>query len=164
MKRPLKQQMGLLLDDELKERLEKACAANGRSAGAEIRARLALSFEEDALDEQTRELRHYLARLARAVRTWTHLEWSAHPAAFQAFMRALVRQLEDLRPPGEAIFKPEDLPKPGSGASVTQPVDPEALGVALQLVDRERMRTLDARHEEIRRELLKRYPEYKKSD
>ena len=108
-RRPLKQQMGLLLDDELQERLKEASDATGRSIGAEIRARLAASFEaEDEIDPVTRS---FIARIVN----WPLL---CAPRRISIGTPTLL--------PTEPLRARLRLPSPGCGLLANQCSDPES--------------------------------------
>jgi hypothetical protein len=152
--------MGLLLEDELRERLEQASAAANRSVGAEIRERLAASFEaEDAADAITRSLAATIGKLATWVLTATGHKWYAHPAAHKAFMRAIGASLANLRPEGDPVFAP------GEKKSVLiDSDDPEVIGLAVEAIVRnlppmtpELRRLLDEKQAELQRKLLQQY-------
>jgi hypothetical protein len=152
--------MGLLLEDQLRERLEKASAAAKRSVGAEIRERLAASFEaEDAADAITRSLAARIGELASWVVLATGYNWYAHPAAHKAFTRAIGASLAKLRPEGEPVFAPGELK-----SLLVDSNDPEVIGLAIEAIVHnlppmtpERRRLLDEKEAELMRKLLTRY-------
>jgi hypothetical protein len=137
--------------------LEAASQAAGHSLGEEIRQRLERTFEEDGYSEETRRLVGAVRELTTYVRLQTGHDWFAHPAAARVLQYAITARLSRLKPEGEAIFAPGELPTARLVAQGSD--DPEAMGLGLEAVEfhrpelpRERKRQLRAQTiREIRR-------------
>jgi hypothetical protein len=133
---PVKQQLKVSLDPDLRNQLEEASAKAGHSLGQEIRSRLARSFIADAaFDPITRELTEGIANLAAAVHTDLGAQWHSFPAIHEIFA-AVVRQRI-------AAYKPQ--PNPGAEAAVLALLGktgaaqlaqaPDVLGSAIERAD-----------------------------
>ena len=101
---PAKKQMGVALDDELRAKLEAACAEaarakEGHSVAEEIRRRLKQSFEAEELDPVTRELLDGIINLAETIRLDLGAAWHAYPAIQEAFAAAVAQRLAGYAPP-----------------------------------------------------------------
>jgi hypothetical protein len=130
---PLKRQMGVALDPKLRARLEAASVTAGHSVASEIRRRLEQSFEAEGLDLPTRRLMAAIGELAVLVRLQTNHAWHSHPAANRVFRHALTARLARLKPSGEPVFAPNELPTVRLVAAGSD--DPEAMGLALEAVE-----------------------------
>jgi hypothetical protein len=154
--------MGLLLEDQLRERLEKASAAAGCSVGEEIRRRLERTFDQDA-DPETSKLLAAIGDFTIWVINYTGHRWHEHRAATRVLRRAILARLT--RHWGESIE--HAVFAPGEKKSVlVDSDDPDTLGLSLEAthfqlppMTEERKRELS---EQFKRELLERHPEWKK--
>jgi hypothetical protein len=159
----VKRQMGVALSDDLRDRLEKSADAAGHSVGEEIRQRLERTFaEDDARDPETRKLISAIADLAIWVRIQTNRDWHSHPAANRVLRDAITTYLARLKPSGEPVFAPGELPTVRLVAAGSD--DPEAMGLALEALvfhtppmTPERQRLLDATRAKAIHEMKKRH-------
>jgi hypothetical protein len=153
-------QLKISLPEELRAQLDQASAASGVSVAEEIRRRIEASFEQDGIDPATRELQDYIVRLAVMVRLQTnHLDWFIHPGAHRSFRFGITSRLARLKPEGEPVFGPDDLPK----VKLVEAESPEAVGQALESIDHhtppldpEKLRIL---REQTLKEMIQRYPD-----
>jgi hypothetical protein len=152
-------QLKITLPDDLRADLDAACAASGYSVAEEIRQRVERTFKQDAIDPPTWKLMQYVGKLADLVRLQTnHLDWHLHPGAHRIFRYGITARLARLKPVGEQIFGPDDLP-------VTRLVagdSAEGMGLGLEAVefhtppiDEQRLRAL---HDKEIEKLRARYP------
>jgi hypothetical protein len=126
-------QLKVGLPDYLREELEQAAAASGRSLADEVRVRLEASFESEGSDAETRALTAAVGNLATLVRLQTGHKWHKHPAANRVMRYAITARLARLKPNGEAVFGPDELPKSRLAAPGSD--DPEAMGLGLEAID-----------------------------
>lgn len=133
MGQPMKEQKrargvhtAVVLPPDLLEHLRRS----DRGVSEEVRRRVALTFEQDALDAVTRELCTGLVDIAARLQVDYGKEWHASPDAYRAFVAAVVQRLTQYLP----------TPRTGVGASdLLEPNDePETIG---------RMRERDGRRE-----------------
>jgi len=109
-------QIGVALDDKLRERLERSAAAGGRSIAEEIRMRASESL---SLWEQypslTITLMYAVGGLANDIRAITGHEWWRHPKALDALVAAVEAALlvgrSDTLSEGEEDTWPPDEPR-----------------------------------------------------
>ena len=123
-------QLKVGLPDELRDQLEAAAASSGKALGEEIRDRLETGI---AADTETRKLLDAVGSLATLVRLQTGHDWHNHPAANRVMRYALTARLARLKPEGEGIFAPGDLPIARLVAPESE--DPEAMGLALEAME-----------------------------
>jgi|SRR5271165_256567 len=158
---PVRRQLGVALDDELRERLAAAAEAKGHSIAEEVRQRVQQTFDAEAFDRPTRDLMRAIGGFAVLVRLQTNHTWHSHPAANRVMRYAITARHARLQPKGEAVFAPNELPASRLVASD----DLEAMGLGLEAIDFH-TRPLDEQqsrefHEQTRKELLERYPHLK---
>jgi hypothetical protein len=85
-----------------------------RGVSEEVRRRVALTFEQDAIDPVTRELRDGLLNIAALLRSDFAADWHALPWAHKAFAAAIVQRLAEYAPPErpnlavDALFDPPE--------------------------------------------------------
>jgi hypothetical protein len=159
----MKTQLKVGLEEEMRERLEAAAKRSGRGLGEEIRHRLEASLDQDTIDPVTRELVEYVKRLAMMIRLQTnHLNWYEHPGAHAAFRFGVTARLGRIKPDGEALFGPDDVPPPQVRLVIGE--SPETVGQALEALDHsapqvnpERLRIMK---EKAIRDMLLRFPEH----
>src|SRR5438128_1680405 len=130
---PSKRQMGVGLPDDLRAQLEAASAAGGHSVAEEIRRRLERTFEDEGIDPETRKLMAAIGSLTTLVRLQTGHAWHSHAAANRVLRHAITARLARLKPSGEAVFAPDELPSARLVAAGSD--DPEAMGLGLEAVD-----------------------------
>jgi hypothetical protein len=103
---------------DIKERLEKAAAASGRSLSNEFANRLLQSFAlDDKIKEHFFDRRTYLMmRMAAAAIERVHpldnrdgVHWLDDPLLFDAALSAVIGVLSQIRPPGPAIEPPDPM-------------------------------------------------------
>lgn len=129
-----KEQLKIGLDPKMRQRLEDAAKKAGVSLGEEVRQRLERSFDRDDTDPVTRDLQDYVALLATMIRLQTnHIDWFKHPAAHRAFQFGITSRLARLKPEGEPVFGPDDLPK--HWARLVSSDNPEAIGQGLESIE-----------------------------
>ncbi len=133
------QQLKISLSDEIRDQLDAASAKAEHSLGEEIRRRLQTSFDDEALDPETRRLAAAIGNLAVLVKLQTG----------RVLRHALTARLARLKPEGEPVFGSGELPIARLVASGSD--DPEAMGLGLEAVDfhtppmtAERRRQIDA--------------------
>jgi hypothetical protein len=127
---PQMKQLKASVPDYLQEQLELAASASGSSLSEEIRRRLEDSFKVDGLRLEDRALIAAVAKLIGLVRVQTGHEWNQHPGSHRTLCDAIATKLARLKPEGDPVFGPDELPKsrlvaPGSD-------DPKTMGVALE--------------------------------
>jgi hypothetical protein len=98
-------QLAVALPEEARSHLETAAKASGRSIAEEIRRRLALTFEQDALDPVTREMLEGLERIAASLRQVFGAEWYADSRVHEGFMNAVAQRLDRYAPPPTDILR-----------------------------------------------------------
>jgi hypothetical protein len=159
-------QLKVGLPDELREQLEAVAAESGKALGEEIRDRLEAGIAGDA---ETRKLVEAVGSLATLVRLQTGHAWHSHPGANRVMRHALTARLARLKPEGDGIFAPGDLPTARLVAPESD--DPEAMGLALEAMDfhtppmtPDLRRMLDEKLEEAKRELRQRHGQPNKGD
>jgi hypothetical protein len=99
-----KKQFNLLMDEEMRTRLEKLAAERGQTVGEVIRAELVYSLNlRDQFDWQTQRLGQEIMSLADRVKQQGSkgLAWHEHPKALEALTEAILTWLEG-RAPSEA--------------------------------------------------------------
>jgi hypothetical protein len=136
VKRPsVQRQIGVALPDEMRDLLENAAKGAGHSIAEEIRKRLERTFEEESIDEDTRNLLNAIKLLAYLILFQTGRSWHEHPAAASVMRHAIdARLLRYQGGDGEAQFSPDELPTRESRFIATLPDDPRTLGAALSTV------------------------------
>jgi plasmid stability protein len=159
VRRPVKKQMGVSLDGELRGKLEASAAAKGRSIAEEIRQRLEQTIDNDLIDPATLELMAKIGKLASYTETGTRHAWHKHAGAHAILRRAISAYLAHMKPEGKPVFAEGELPQnrifaPGSD-------DPDTIGLAIEAVvfheppmTPERRRQIDAAIEQSTRELI----------
>jgi hypothetical protein len=144
---PQKKTMGVALPDDLRKQLEQAAQAAGWSIAEEIRWRVKRTFEEDALDPETRGLLAAIKRLADLVQIQTGHSWYRNLGALVVLQHAIFYRLSrvglDKIPPLERVglpvhriggvlfrplFKREELPK----VLIVNTLDPREMGRDLE--------------------------------
>jgi plasmid stability protein len=126
-------QLKVGLPDYLREELERAAAASGRSLADEVRVRLEASFESEGSDPETRALAAAVDNLASLVAIQTGHKWHKHAAANRVMRYAITARLARLKPEGEAVFQPDELPKNRLAAPGSD--DPDTMGLALEAIN-----------------------------
>jgi len=127
-------QLKVSLPDDLRSWLEAAVEGTGRSLGDEIRQRLEATFDrEEKLDNQTLRLAYAIDRLASYVFLQTNHRWYDHAAANRVMRHAITARLARLRPEGDPVFQPDELPKHRLVAAGSD--DPEAMGLGLEALE-----------------------------
>src|SRR5262245_47223368 len=121
-------QLKVSLPDELRAEIEEAAAKAGHSLGEEIRQRLERTLQDDGIDPATRKLMAAIGDLHVLARSQPNHSWHQQPAAHRVFRHAIVARLARLRPTGEPVFAPGDLPDHPLVASQ----DVEAMGQGLE--------------------------------
>jgi hypothetical protein len=120
-------QTAIRLPQDVYDRLKQS----EHGVSEEIRRRLAQSFALDA-DPETSRLMAAIGRVATLIRLQTnHLDWHSHPAAHWIMRHAITARLARLKPEGEPVFAPDELPK----ARLVNSDDPQAMGQALEAID-----------------------------
>lgn len=71
--------------------------------------------------------------LSTLVQLQTGHSWHSHPAAHWVMRHALTARLQRLRPEGERVFAPDELPTARLVAAGSD--DPQTMGVSLEAVD-----------------------------
>jgi hypothetical protein len=98
--------LSIRITDALREKLDGACKASGRSLTQEVTRRLDDSFGiKGEPDPRVRAITYLIGQ----VTLYTGKEWRTNPWMFQAFKAAVSLILEKLAPPGEPI--PPELAK-----------------------------------------------------
>ena len=140
-------QLKVGLPDYLREELERAAAASGKSLADELRVRLEASFESEGSDPETRTLVTAVDNLAELVAIQTGHKWHKHPAANRVLRYAIAARLARLKPEGEPVFGLDELPKNRLAAPGSD--DPETMGLALEAVNfhTQQQMSLKQRHE-----------------
>jgi hypothetical protein len=155
----MRQQYKITLGDDLRARLDAASERSGRPVSDEIRERLEQSLDDDAFDDQTRELTAAILEVAREVETETGAAWPCDGAAHRTFRRAMLRILSKWRPADyeENPLATVDLPPFQDRAHASHPLnDADELGIALadnvlKMPDRShRNRAREAREQTLR--------------
>jgi len=153
-------QLKVGLPDYLREELEQAAAASGKSLADEVRVRLEASFESEGSDPETRALVGAVDFLAGLVNIQTGHKWHQHPAANRVLRYAIMARLARLKPNGDPVFGPDELPKRRLAAPDSD--DPEVMGLALEAVDFHTPRmSLKQRHE-LHRKTISEFQELEK--
>jgi hypothetical protein len=101
-------QLNVSLDDDLREHVERAAKANGRSLGEEIRNRLAFAQAYDEKRASTPDLYKLLGKIEQIAPMISHrrrAEWHADANTNKIFATAVQNLIRDLNPPcaGEAL-------------------------------------------------------------
>jgi hypothetical protein len=92
--------LSIRITDTLREKLDGACKASGRSLTQEVTRRLDDSFGiKGEPDPRVRAITYLIGQ----VTLYTGKEWRTNPWMFQAFKVAVSLILEKLAPPGELI-------------------------------------------------------------
>jgi hypothetical protein len=115
-----KKQMGVALSDDLRSKLEAHSAARNVSIAEEIRRRLEMSFERDALDDPTRDIVAAAIWIADDITAQVGPHWHATQKGRQAVAAGIRLYIEKMLPPV----------KEGAGEDLFGPDDPETLGRA----------------------------------
>ena len=123
-------QLKASVPDYLQEELERAASASGSSLSEEIRRRLEFSFKAEGVGPEDRDLIVAISDLMRFVRIQTGHEWHQHAAAHRALRHAITARLARLKPEGEPVFGPGQLPTNQLVASD----DPETMGLGLEAI------------------------------
>jgi hypothetical protein len=153
-------QLPVSLTPHLRRQLEAASKASGVSLGEEVRRRLFRSFSDDTIDPITRDLARAVIGFAHDVQRETGRSWHEHPASNRTLRNAITARLARLKPEGEAVFMPNELP---ANRLLTSSDDPDTIGLTIEAFDfRRDPKRADAAHEKVREELLKKYPELRK--
>jgi hypothetical protein len=114
-------QLAVALPEEFRSRLEASAAGSGVSLAEEIRRRVRLSFEQDAVDRPTRDLLAAVRWIAEELdRQAAPVSWQNHPKANEALTEALRTWLE--------IIKPRRAPGGVAASDLMAPDDPPTLG------------------------------------
>jgi hypothetical protein len=143
------QQLKISLPDETRAALDAASAQSGKSLADEIRARLAWSFEQDAVDKPTRDLQADIAGLAEQLSRDKRFSWYAHDKARQTFIEAVKDWITNLKPTRRwPLLKPET---PGATALMWGDDDPATLGRAIARHYARFKAAIEASEEEMRR-------------
>jgi predicted DNA-binding protein len=129
------------LPDELYERLAAAGTKSGRSLSDEIRTRIELSLERDAVEEPMRDLLYAVERLGRLFRLDTGFDWAATLKGRQAMALAITEILEGEAPKHKSLAV-EDL---------FGPLDPTTVAHMLARHYRNFIKTRDETDQELRR-------------
>jgi hypothetical protein len=136
-------QTAVRLPRDMLERLRQS----ERGVSEEIRERLARSLDEDGIDVETRKLMAAIETLSVLVRLQTKHDWHRHPAANRVFRHAITARLARLKPEGEAVFGPDDLPAPTARLVATD--DVEAMGLGLEAIEFHTPPVTDARRRQL---------------
>jgi hypothetical protein len=112
--------MGVALSDYLRRKLAATSAAANVSVAEEIRRRLEMSFENDALDDQTQHLVSAAIWIAGDITLQAGAYWHATQKGRQAVAAGIRLYIETMLPPVQA----------GAGEDPFGPDDPETLGRA----------------------------------
>jgi hypothetical protein len=154
-------QIKVSLPDDVRAVIEKASAEAGHSLSEEIRRRLEQTLKENAYDSETRKLMAAVHRFAVLVKLQTNHRWQDHPAANRVMRQAITARLARLKPGGEPLFSPDELPS----ARLVTGDDPEAMGTGLEAIDFYQPPVEEARLRELgektKGEILARHPELK---
>jgi hypothetical protein len=94
-------QLKVSLPEELRAKLEAASGGSGKSLADEIRTRVERTFEQDAIDEESRELAGDIMRIADQINRDTLSSWRWKPRAREALAAALQTYLAMTEPPPE---------------------------------------------------------------
>jgi hypothetical protein len=143
-------QLKVSLPDGLRAQLDTAAASAGQSVAEEIRQRLEQSFEQDEIDQHTRQFMAAIANLVVLVRLQTGHDWHSHPAANRVLRNAITARLARLRPSGEPVFAPGELPS----ALLVASDDPEAMGLGLEAINFHTPPVDKARLQEMEKETM----------
>jgi hypothetical protein len=108
-----KKQMGVALPDYLRGKLATVSAAADISIAEEIRRRLEMSFENDARDDQIRDLISAAIWIARDITAQVGADWHATQKGRQAVAAGIRLYIEAMLPSvqvdaGEDLFGPDD--------------------------------------------------------
>jgi hypothetical protein len=93
-----KRQIGVALDEAMRQRLEALAAAADRSLADEIRERLALTLAQDELDPKTRALAASIGDVAGQSKATLRRDWYESRAGYELMREAILRHLDELRP------------------------------------------------------------------
>jgi hypothetical protein len=159
---PKQKQLPVALTPHIRRELEAAAARSGNSLGEEVRRRLLRSFSDDTIDPITRDLARAVIGFTNDVQLETGRSWHEHPASNWALRNAITARLARLKPEGEAVFMPNELP---ANRLLTSSDDPDTIGLTIEAFDFRTQRDTkkaDAAHEKVREELLEKYPELRK--
>jgi hypothetical protein len=138
-----KRQLGVALDDRLREQLDALAAQGGRSIADEIRQRVERTLEQDAIEAPTRTLMAAIERLAVLVGRQTGRPWHSHPVATRVLCHAIAARLARLRGDGDAVFAPGELP----AARLVTSDDPQTMGLGLEAIDFQSSQVEERLHE-----------------
>jgi hypothetical protein len=167
MNKRMKEQLKIALSAELRAKLEVAAGKSGFSLAEEIRSRVERTFKQDSVDEPTRNLLAFVESLPDFIRIDTRKEWHTHAAAHWVMRCGITAYLQRVRPDGERVFRPGELPPTRLVASD----DPEAIGIGLESIiahvppaDAERVQALQAKTLEEMAELHPNHAEALKAE
>ena len=128
-----KKQMGVALPDYLRVELAAASAAANVSIAEEIRRRLDMSFEYDALDDETQDLVSVAIWIATDITNQLGTYWHVTQQGRRAVAAGIRLYIETLVPPPQvadrALLDPDD-PEIGPYDPEIGLDDPETLGRA----------------------------------
>jgi hypothetical protein len=126
-------QLKVSLPDHLREWLDNASSASGKSVAEEIRERVIRSFEI-TVDPKTQDLINFIMRLAHQIGLETGCPWHEHPGVKEAFSTAVAARVGRLGAEGEpAAF--EILTEPFLGKVIGRQVDRREYGHVLEWID-----------------------------
>jgi hypothetical protein len=137
-------QLKVSFPDELRDRIEAASAASGRSLGEEIRARLEATFAQDPGDPNVRELQTAVALLTEEFHElgWS---WRAKPKARATLVAAFHEWLERTMP---KVIRPAPGGVPAGVSDLfDDSLEPTTAGKMLALQTIARMQNLKERIE-----------------
>jgi hypothetical protein len=103
-------QVNVSLPDDLRAKLDAASAAAGHTLGTEVRIRLQRSIAFDVFDVQTHLLMQMIGLLSFLTRQQTGHAQQQHAASHFVFRRAIEILLNRLRPEGQPVLDPAELP------------------------------------------------------
>jgi hypothetical protein len=103
-------QVNVSLPDDLRAKLDAASAAAGHTLGTEIRNRLERSFDWGRFNIPTQMLLQLIGNLALFSKAQTGRDWRDDAAANFVFRRAVAILLARLKPEGEPVLNPAELP------------------------------------------------------
>jgi hypothetical protein len=121
-------QVNVSLPDDLRDKLDAASAAAGRTLGEEIRRGLEDAFFWGQFDPFTRLLMAQIGFLALITKAQTGRAWHEHAAAHHVIRQAIASLLARRKPAGEATIDPAELPptRPVTSTDLTE------MGIALE--------------------------------
>jgi hypothetical protein len=113
-------QLKVSLPDDLRAKLDKASERSGKSLGDEIRTRLESSFQEDGVDEPTRDLIEAVKWISEEIQRQVQIPWYFTVKSKQAMSAALQTWFEIINPMSSEpaasqpdLFGPDDPPTLG---------------------------------------------------